>query len=40
LKQVEDYIENLNQEEKYNREFFNNVQPLQNDPFFDSIFDR
>lgn len=40
LKQVEDYIENLNQEEKYNREYFNNVQPLQIDPFFDDLFDR
>jgi hypothetical protein len=40
LKQIEDYVENLKEEEKYNREYLNNVKPMPNDPFFDSVFDR
>ncbi|MFC1797928.1 hypothetical protein ACFLY2_01975 [Patescibacteria group bacterium] len=37
---MESYVDKLKEEEKYNREYFNNTQPTSNHPFFDSIFDR
>lgn len=40
LEQIKDYIDNLKEEEKYNREYFNNVAPVNNNPFFDEIFNR
>ncbi|MFK7780636.1 MAG: hypothetical protein QM490_05910 [Candidatus Gracilibacteria bacterium] len=40
LKQIDGYVEDLKQEEKYNREYLNNIKPLGNNTFFDSIFDR
>lgn len=40
LNQIQDYIDKLKDEEKYNREYYNNVQPVSDNPFFDSFFDR
>lgn len=40
FKQIENYIENLKKEEKYNREYLNNIKPIENNSIFDSIFDR
>jgi hypothetical protein len=40
LKQIEQYIDRLKDEEKYNRQFYNNIEPVSNNPIFDSLFDR
>lgn len=40
LKQIWEYIKNLKNEEKYNRKYYNNVEHIYNNSFFDNIFNR
>ncbi len=39
INQIDNYIYNLKQEEKYNRQFFNTFNNLQNKPIFDNVID-
>ncbi len=40
IKQIDSYLDDLKQEEQYNRQFYNNANWVNNDPFFDDLFDR
>ena len=40
FKKIQDYIDKLKAEEKYNREFYNNIQEKSSNSLFDNFFDR